>query len=229
MSGAHLYGFASPDSDFDLGGAHVLPARDALGLQPPRETVEYLCADRGLDLDIMTHDVRKYFRLLLKPNGCVLEQIYSPLVLHTTAEHEELKEIARGTITRRHVLHYLGFSGNDWKLVLKQPQRRVKRLLYVFRVILAGVHLLRTGEVEANPVRLNEEHPLPYVPELIARKRAGSENLARADEELAPFAAEYLRLREELRQAGEASTLPEEATAGPALNDLLVRLRLQNL
>ena len=39
ISGAHLYGFASPDSDVDLRGAFLLPARDLLGLHPSAETV----------------------------------------------------------------------------------------------------------------------------------------------------------------------------------------------
>ena len=39
VSGAHLYGFPSPDSDFDLRGAHVLPLRSLIGLDRPAETV----------------------------------------------------------------------------------------------------------------------------------------------------------------------------------------------
>jgi len=40
ISGAHLYGFASPDSDVDLRGAVLLPARALLGLHPPKETIQ---------------------------------------------------------------------------------------------------------------------------------------------------------------------------------------------
>lgn len=170
--------------------------------------------------------MKKYLRLLLEPNGYVLEQVSLPLVPLTTPEHEELKAIARGMITRWHAAHYLGFAVNEWKLVMRQPGKRVKRLLYVYRVILAGRHLLRTGEVEANLPRLNEEQPLPYISELIARKKRGPENLAMADEELAFHERENVRIREELRQAGEESSLPDESTAGTALDDLLVRLRL---
>ena len=32
ISGAHLYGFPSPDSDYDLRGCHVLPLREVVGL-----------------------------------------------------------------------------------------------------------------------------------------------------------------------------------------------------
>src|SRR5437867_5497506 len=40
ISGAHLYGFPSPDSDFDLRGAHVLPLEKVIGLDVRDETVE---------------------------------------------------------------------------------------------------------------------------------------------------------------------------------------------
>ena len=39
ISGAHLYGFASPDSDVDLRGAFMLPASKLLGLFPSPETI----------------------------------------------------------------------------------------------------------------------------------------------------------------------------------------------
>ena len=138
ISGAHLYGFPSPDSDYDLRGAHVLPLDSVLGLEVRDETVqdsfveessafvqelrrdELACraeapaelesasaaelrrdslrpdligGGRRLEMDIVSHDVKKFFGLLLKKNGYVLEQLYSPLVVHTTPEHAELKEI----------------------------------------------------------------------------------------------------------------------------------------
>src|SRR5881392_2682159 len=87
ISGAHLYGFPSPDSDYDLRGVHVLPAREVVGLQPGRETIELSGPQQSLDMGLVTLDAKKFFLLMLKKNGYVLEQLYSPLVLHTTAEH----------------------------------------------------------------------------------------------------------------------------------------------
>jgi uncharacterized protein len=77
-------------------------------------------------MDIVSHDVKKFFGLLLKKNGYVLEQLYSPLVVHTTPEHAELKEIAQGCITRHHSHHYFGFAETQWKLFEKERPRRVK-------------------------------------------------------------------------------------------------------
>jgi predicted nucleotidyltransferase len=225
ISGAHLYGFPSPDSDYDLRGVHVLPARDMLGLNTGRETIESSGIREGLELDLVTHDAKKFFLLMLKKNGYVLEQLYSPLVLHTTPEHEEVKDIGQRCVTRFHAYHYFGFGETQWKLFEKEQPRRVKPLLYVYRVLLTGIHLMRTGQVEANLLRLNESARLSYVDELVRRKLAGPEQSALADADVTFYRGEYDRLRGDLQAAFEASTLPEAPSAQPALHDLLIRLR----
>ena len=163
---------------------------------------------------------------MLKKNGYVLEQLYSPLIVLTGPAHEELKAIGKGCITRHHSHHYLGFTETQWKLVAMESPRRVKPVLYVFRVLLTGIHLMRTGVVEANLVTLNEEFKLPYVGELVARKLAGPEQGTLGEEDFAFYEGEKVRLEGELRAAHETSNLPEVATATGALNDLLVRVRL---
>src|SRR5215467_12515901 len=197
ISGAQLYGFPSPDSDYDLRGVHILPVREIVGLDPGRETIEVSAVRDGLEIDLVTHDVKKFFGLLLKKNGYVLEQLFSPLVLHSTPEHEELKAIAKTCITRHHSHHYFGFAETQWGLFDKERPRRVKPLLYVYRVLLTGVHLMRGGEVEANLVRLNEEFELSYISELIERKLAGPEKSTLENADVAFHEAEYQRLRGE--------------------------------
>ncbi|HRR87631.1 MAG TPA: nucleotidyltransferase domain-containing protein [Phycisphaerae bacterium] len=226
ISGAHLYGFPSPDSDYDLRGVHILPAREVVGLSEPRETIELSGFRDGREIDLVTHDVKKFFLLLLKKNGYVLEQIYSPLVVHTTPEHEELKEIAKGCVTRHHVHHYLGFAETQWNLFTKDSSPRVKPLLYIYRVLFTGIHLMRTGQVEANLVRLNEGFKHPAIADLIARKMAGPEQATLPDTEMGFHEREYHRLRNELEQAGQKSGLPEAPSTRDALNDLLVRVRM---
>jgi predicted nucleotidyltransferase len=226
ISGAHLYGFPSPDSDYDVRGVHVLPVREVVGLDPGRETIGATEVRDGLEIDLVTHDAKKFFGLLLKKNGYVLEQLYSPLVVKTSPEHEELKEIARGCVTRHHSHHYFGFAETQWKLFDKERPRRVKPLLYVFRVLLTGVHLMRTGSVEANLRVLNEEFGLPYLPELIGRKLQGPERSALEDADVDFYRGEYERLRALLEEAYQTSALPEAPSARAALDDLLVRLRL---
>jgi predicted nucleotidyltransferase len=226
ISGAHLYGFPSPDSDFDLRGVHLLPPKEVVGLRTGPETIERSGVRDGIEIDLVTHDARKFFTLLLKKNGYVQEQVFSPLVVHTTPEHAELKEIAAECITRHHVHHYLGFAETQWKLFEKENPPRVKPLLYVYRVLLTGIHLMQTGVVEANLVRLNETAKLPYLDDLIQWKIAGAEKGQLPQADLAFHRSEYERLRTRLQTAAETSTVPEAPRGGAALHDLLVRLRL---
>ncbi|MEP0808902.1 nucleotidyltransferase domain-containing protein [Trichocoleus sp. ST-U2] len=229
ISGAHLYGFPSPDSDYDLRGSHILPVSEVVGLEIGRETIEISEVRDKLEIDLVTHDVKKFFSLLLKKNGYVLEQLYSPLILHTTPEHEELKEIAKGCITRHHSHHYLGFANTQWRLFEKENPHRVKPLLYVYRVLLTGIHLMQTGVIEANLVHLNDIFKLPYIPDLIERKLAGAEKSVLEDADIAFYRGEFNRLCGELEEASQSSHLPESPSIKDALNNLLILLRMASI
>ena len=224
ISGAHLYGFPSADSDFDVRGVHLLPLEQVVGLDPGEETVEKSGVHNGIEMDLVTHDAQKFFGLMLKKNGYVLEQILSPLIVHTTPEHEELKAIAKDCITRHHSHHYLGFAATQWELLRKDDPPKVKPLLYVYRVLLTGIHLMKTGEIEANVLTLNKTANLPYIDDLVERKLAGPEKGRLETADMNFHEREYERLVAELESAAGKSTLPERATGREALNDLLVRL-----
>ncbi len=227
ISGAHLYGFPSADSDFDLRGVHLLPSDKLLGLEVTDETLTQEQIIGGLEVDLVTHDARKFFRLLLKKNGYVLEQVFSPLVVHAMQpEFDTLREIARKCVTRHHVHHYKGFAQNQWELFEKEHPRRIKPLLYVYRVLLTGIHLMHTGKVEANLVTLNEsEFRLRHVDDLVARKRTGAEQGTLSGDDVAFHEREFARLLNELEAAAERSPLPELPAGRGKLNSLLLSLR----
>jgi predicted nucleotidyltransferase len=170
-------------------------------------------------------------RLLPGKNGNALECIYAPQVVYTTPEHEELKALAMKCVTRYYAYHYLGFANSQLKLYLKEEPRRVKPLLYLYRVILTGTHLLRTGQLEPNLLHLNEEFKLPYIPEPIACKQNGAERSTLEGADLAFHEQEVRRLLKELEGSLGQSALPEhpDSSAVDALNELLVRLRLRSV
>jgi predicted nucleotidyltransferase len=228
VSGAHLYGFPSLDSDWDLRGVHILPVQQIAGLGPMEETLELTRKDE-IELDLVTHDVKKFITLLLRPNGYVLEQLHSPIVVVSTPEHVELKELARGCLTKHHVHHYLGFADNQWKLFSKEESPRIKPLLYTFRVLLTGIHLMREAEIEANLVRLNELYPASRVSDLIERKREGVEREFLGQDEIALCEQEIVSLRNRLVAESASTLLPESPSSRAALNDLLIRIRLKTL
>lgn len=225
ISGAHLYGFASPDSDVDLRGAFLLPARALLGLRPADETIAL--ADRTtVDLDWVAHDVRKFARMMTSHNGYVLEQLYSPLVVVETPAFHELRALGKGCVTRPTVRHYQGFARGRRKR-LAEPAPTVKHLLYAYRVLLSGIHLMRTAEVVANVAVLNEQFRIAELDELVARKRRGAEHMGLDARALERHGALLDRLEQELQAAHDASALPEAPTTVAALEDFVVRLRLE--
>ncbi|HEY9733981.1 MAG TPA: nucleotidyltransferase domain-containing protein [Drouetiella sp.] len=226
VSGAHLYGFPSPDSDYDLRGVHVYPIEELIGLDSPEETIEITNFDDGIELDLVTHDLKKFILLLLRPNGYVLEQLLSPLVVHTSSVHEELKQLSKDCVTRHHVNHYLGFANSQWRLFSKEETPRVKPLLYVFRVVLTGIHLMHSGQIEANLNVLNDEFKLDYLPELISLKQSSKEHSTLDAADLPFYQSEFSRLLTVLETAAETSKLPEAPTAKEQLDDLLRRVRL---
>jgi hypothetical protein len=224
ISGAHLYGFASPDSDVDLRGAFMLPAGEMLGLHPPAETITI--EDKTIiDLDWVAHDLRKFARLMTNHNGYVLEQLFSPLVVLSTPAHEELIELGKGCVTRPTVRHYQGFARGRRKRIA-EPEPTVKHLLYAYRVLLTGIHLMQAGEVVANIQVLNERFRFGAIDELVDRKRAGAEKMALDQRDMEQHGDLLDQLEVKLEEARAASQLPEEPTSAAALQDLVVRLRL---
>ncbi|GIE28135.1 nucleotidyltransferase [Actinoplanes italicus] len=223
VSGAHLYGFASVDSDLDLRASHILPAHEVVGLRTGPETIQDTGVRDGVELDVVSHDLRKFAKLFNSRNGYVLEQLMSPLVVVTSPLHEQLKALAPRMITSGHAHHYLGFSHSQQKLY--HNTGRIKPALYTLRVLLTGIHLMRTGTLECDLGVLGQH--IPYVPELIATKREAEHGPMPATA-AAHLAADIPALRAELEEARDKSHLPGYADPGAVdeLHDLIVRTRL---
>jgi len=227
ISGAHLYGFASVDSDVDLRGVHMLPPDEVVGLRHGPETLQHLGVRDGVELDLVTHDLLKFCRLLLKNNGYVAEQLLSPLVVATSPLHQELVALAPRFVTRHHAHHYLGFAATQWKLFERNGE--LKPALYTLRVLLTGIHLMRTGQVIADLRQLWHGFDLPYVPEMIAAKREGEHHKLAGTVTPQQVAADVTRLQCVLEQDAATTTLPDRATAYDAMHDLIVDARLDPL
>ena len=112
ISGAHLYGFASPDSDVDLRGCHVLPLRQMLGLGEPTATISRTWQVDGVEIDLVSHDLKKFALLLRRQNGNFLEQLLAPTVVVDTPWAEELRDLTRRSGITRHVYH--SYAGYAW-------------------------------------------------------------------------------------------------------------------
>ncbi len=212
VSGAHLYGFPSRDSDVDLRGVHLLPAAEVVGLQHGPATLDRSWLRDGLEIDLVTHDLVKFARLLLNRNGYVLEQLLSPLVVTSGEAHEELLALAPGCLTHHHAHHYQGFAATQWRLFERTGE--LKPLLYTYRVLLTGAHLMSTGEVVADlPTLLQVVPALDYLPDLLAAK-AGAEHGALSTVPGAPSLAGFRPTCPDVDEALTSTTLPAQPDLG---------------
>ncbi|MCB9764018.1 MAG: nucleotidyltransferase domain-containing protein [Alphaproteobacteria bacterium] len=228
VTGSHNYGFSSPDSDLDLKGIHVAPTERLLGLGRPAEAHDRLEVFDGQECDLTTNEVGRAMSLMLKGNGNMLERIFSPFQLVDTPEIPAMRVLAQGSLSQACFGHYAGyFQGMQREHTRATP--RAKSLLYTYRVALTGVHLLRTGEVEAHLPTLAERYGLAEVEELIAIKAEGAEKQALTPAEDERFRAAWPRLEQMLRDAKEGSPLPERPQNRDAVERWLIDLRRHEL
>lgn len=222
VSGAHIYGFPSPDSDVDLRGSHQLSLETIVGLSQPNQTIDRTDFRNGIEVDIVSHDIGKYLGLLVKNNGYILEQVFSPIVVWGQEFLNELRPVASRCITRNHYYHYRGFFNNQKNLIHKQETVTVKSVLYAYRVLATGIHLLNTGDVITDLNWLADELSLPDIPELIQAKVAEKVSFSF---DLAEHLKRLDQMENRLLQAFEASQLPENPDRD-SVNELLIRSRL---
>ena len=227
ICGSKLYGFDTPHSDRDVHGAHILPLNNLLGLAQPNPVSIVSKYPDPPPVEISTHDVRKCFSLLLNRNANVLEHVISPLTAATTPEHTELQAIAQASITSRHSRHYTGMANQAMNLLVNKPNPKVKHALHIYRALLTGIHLMRTGRLQPHLPTLNQEFQLPAVDRLLQQRQDPAAPQTVTPQEKQASLQEARRLATELELAAGRSHLPQELNGKPALNNLLLRIRKQ--
>lgn len=225
ITGSHQYGFPSPDSDLDIKGVHVAPTASLVGLTAPKEAHDRLLDYDGVECDLTTNEVGQALRLLLRGNGNMLERLLSPLRVVDAPEATELAALARASLHRGFVSHYRGFFQGLQREFDRTGGRRAKPLLYCYRVSLTGVHLLRTGELEADLSVLAPRYGFDDVAELIEHKRTTAELVDLDDAAVARHRAAWADLEQQLLDAVQASPLPPQPPNRAEVEAWLVDLR----
>lgn len=209
LSGAHAYGFPSPDSDLDLKAAHVESTHRLLGLAPPPPHASRLEIVRGVEIDYTSNELRPVLAGVLGGNGNYIERFLGDLVLHAVPELDELRPLVQRALSRRVHRHYRGFAMQQRIAFEIAEVPTAKKLLYVLRTALTGIHVLRTGQVVTDITRLVDPYGLTGARELIEIKRAG-ERVPLDARLVADWRPRLDELFEILEQARRDSRLPEE-------------------
>ena len=179
-SGSRAWGFASPDSDYDVRFIYVRPLEYYLRLEKTRDVIEWQLDDT---LDINGWDLQKALRLLYSSNPTLFEWNSSPIVYRTTPEWAEISQVIGHFFQKKAGLHhYLSTAKKNYREYLRGETVKLKKYFYVLRPILACRWIL---EKQTPPPMLFSE-------------------LAEAclDEALVPAVAELLRLKMETPELG---------------------------
>jgi predicted nucleotidyltransferase len=171
LSGAHAYGFPSPDSDLDLKAIHVAPTADLLGFDVPQPTFDRAEVLDGVEIDYTSNELAHALRGVLDGNGNFLERVLGRMTALASPWLAELRPLAQRALSRRVHRHYRGFALNQLRFLEKEPT--AKKLLYVLRTTTTGIHLLSTGELESDLTRLMDRYDVADAAALVERKRAG--------------------------------------------------------
>lgn len=139
-SGSRAWGFASPDSDYDVRFIYVRKKEDYLKLEGMRDVIEWKLDEV---LDINGWDIRKALQLLHKSNPTIFEWCASPLVYLSTPDFDVLKKAMPGYFSEKKALyHYWHMAQTNYREYLKGEEVRIKKYFYVLRPLLAAQWIL---------------------------------------------------------------------------------------
>jgi predicted nucleotidyltransferase len=134
-SGSRAWGFASPDSDYDVRFIYVRSPEYYLRLDKTRDVIEWQLDDT---LDINGWDLQKALRLLHKSNPTLFEWNSSPIVYKTTPEWAEISAVINRVFQKKAGLyHYLSTAKTNYREYLRGDMVKLKKYFYVLRPILA--------------------------------------------------------------------------------------------
>src|SRR6476659_2893470 len=155
LSGAHAYGFPSPDSDLDLKCIHIARTHDLVGLNPPDDPPGRIDIVEAVELDYGSNELGGVLRGILKGNGNYIERIFGALVLGgDPVRLDSAREVLAPVMCGRVAKHYGGFAMSQLRAFDEKPT--AKRALYVLRTAATGLHRLLTGKVVTDVAELAE-------------------------------------------------------------------------
>ncbi|AKJ27285.1 DNA polymerase beta superfamily protein [Caldimonas brevitalea] len=180
-SGSRGWGFASPDSDYDVRFVFVRPVQEYLRVAPVRDVIEEA---PGPVFDVNGWDVRKALQLLAKGNATLVEWLSSPVVYRQDDRFvQRLRDVAAAVYQPvRSFHHYFAMGRGNYREYLQGDQVRAKKYLYVLRPLLAAQWVLERPEA-APPMAfellvrelVTERAVLQDIEELLAVKRRSGE------------------------------------------------------
>jgi predicted nucleotidyltransferase len=136
-SGSRAWGFASPDSDYDVRFVYVHKADYYHSIDDQRDVIEVPINDL---LDINGWELRKALRLFRKSNAPLYEWLQSPIVYSADSNFvSEMKALMSNYFSPRAGMHhYLRMAKGVFESELSSEMVKLKRYFYALRPVLAA-------------------------------------------------------------------------------------------
>lgn len=151
-SGSRAWGFASPDSDYDVRFVYTRGLACYLGLERRRDVIEWRLDDV---LDINGWDLGKLLRLMRGSNPTVFEWLASPIVYRELPAFSQVRELASTAFQPKPcVYHYLRMATRNYEAFLLGETVKTKKYFYAIRPLLAARWIL--DERVPAPMRFDE-------------------------------------------------------------------------
>jgi predicted nucleotidyltransferase len=210
LIGSRAYGLAGPGSDHDRRGVYAAPASAFWPLDKPPTHLD------GPAPEQFSWEVERFCVLALTANPTVLELLWSPLIDKITIEGERLVAARSAFLSSRVADSYGRYARDQMRKVdarrASTGETNHKQAMHMIRLLLAGTHVLRTGEVLVDVTSYRER--------LLAIK--GGEV---PWSEVTAWADDLLR---DLDKAAATTSLPAEPDRS-AIDDLLIGIRERSL
>jgi len=227
ISGSHLYGFPSENSDVDYRGAFLTGEENLLGLRGKRDVVEL-----NKPADIVVFELKKELSLALKSNCNIIEHI-NALPIYRTVEYLKMKRLVNNALGKRGLYNsYRGMALFNYRKFILRNRRIYKKYLYVFRGLMAGIYVLETGKIEPNLLKLNKYFKIKELDELIKLKIEGVEDgVVRESIDSGKLDELIIMLFERIDRAYIKSKIPEipNDEEKRAIDNWLINLRLERI
>lgn len=155
--GSHAFGLAGTESDDDIRGIFLPPARLHWSLFKLPEQLEFADAEK----DEVYWELEKFLKLALKANPNVLETLWTPLVLHTNEVAERLRAIRDSFLSRHLYKTYSGYVLSQFRRMAnaqaKTGRYKAKHAMHLIRLLYSGIEALGSGQIRIDVAEHRDE------------------------------------------------------------------------
>lgn len=239
LSGSHLYGFPSKDSDIDIRCSHIEDTKSFFHLQTPNDVLQWKDEIDNVEIEFESQEIRKTIGLAMGNNSNILEHIFNKNLLTTEPrEFIRLKELTKKSISKIIYNPYHGLAEFNYRKFIESmnptyKDKLVKKYLYVIRAYLVGAYALMNGEIEPNirfHIRnMENDNDRCLIKELIEKKKDAEYQITSIDHKRCRETIARLKCGLEIAMMESKLQYKPSETDKKCWDDFLYNVRLRNL